>query len=508
MPTLASLLENGCHGVLESVVPFETSPAWSSFQTGCFPTKTGVFAFHSVDSLYKNIILNSFNNISVPSIWEIANKADKKVVCINMPMTSPPPKINGVIIPGLTCPELSSETVWPSDIYDRYLKKYPGYRIVNKDKQDSLKDYVQAAIQTEQMHCDLSLQIMADIDWDIFCVQVQSTDFFQHRNWWSIDSSSEGYTEEAFRIASSFYNKIDSIIKQLVTSAGEETLLCIASDHGFCGMKAEFGINTWLADNGYLALQTTKSGSMKMSLKEKFKKKIPLIKNIAKLQGKIYGLIASLKKQVKSELYAEKVMRHIREIIDLEKTEAFCLGGLAGLLYLNPKKAQSAAEIIDKLLIHYGPKSSCPLIADIRRTEDVYQLNRREPFFPDYIILFAEGVSNHIQPDGKIVIKDDVPEKQSGTHDPNGMFLFSGKEIQICSNINAGIVDVAPTLLAYLDIPVPNHMDGRVLCELFEPHLKPTYIDYDISCNTKGSRSYSDEEQSVVEKQLKDLGYL
>lgn len=49
MPNLASLVERGCHGNLRSVMPFETSPAWSSFQTGCFPGKTGIFTFHTYD---------------------------------------------------------------------------------------------------------------------------------------------------------------------------------------------------------------------------------------------------------------------------------------------------------------------------------------------------------------------------------------------------------------------------------------------------------------------------
>lgn len=41
MPYLAALVEQGYHGHLRSVIPFETSPAWSSFQTGCLPGKTG-----------------------------------------------------------------------------------------------------------------------------------------------------------------------------------------------------------------------------------------------------------------------------------------------------------------------------------------------------------------------------------------------------------------------------------------------------------------------------------
>lgn len=503
MPTLRSLVKNGSHGILKSVIPFETSPAWSSFQTGCFPPKTGIFAFHSIDPLYENIILNSFNQISVPSIWEIASKADKKVISVNMPMTSPPPRINGVIVPGLTCPELSSRTVWPVEVYKRYLQKYQDYRVVNKDKQDSLRDYVQAAIQTEQVHCDLSLQLMADYDWDIFCLQVQSTDFFQHRNWWSLDSSASDYTEEAFKVAASFYTEVDNNIKRLMTAAGEGTLLCVVSDHGFCSKRAQFGINSWLLENGYFTLSSPAKQPFIENFKMWLKKKSKFVKSLTNLYGR---QIQKEGRRKKDKLHAETVISHIREVIDLTNTEAFCLGGAAGLLYVNPSKSRNAQKIVNELLDQYGPASETPIIAEIRRTEEVYEISQRQACFPDYIILLAEGISNYIQPDGNIVIKKSISEKQGGTHDPNGIFLFSGTGTK-SGVAGARIVDIAPTLLSYLGIPVPTHMEGTVLDDLFESALKPVYRDYDIFSSSSSGR-YSNEEQSAVEQQLKDLGYL
>ncbi|HPO70516.1 MAG TPA: alkaline phosphatase family protein, partial [Anaerohalosphaeraceae bacterium] len=42
MPALGSFTTGGSFGTLQSVLPYETSPAWVSFQTGCFPPKTGI----------------------------------------------------------------------------------------------------------------------------------------------------------------------------------------------------------------------------------------------------------------------------------------------------------------------------------------------------------------------------------------------------------------------------------------------------------------------------------
>ena len=171
MPCLAQLLEKGCHGDLQSVMPYETAPAWVSFQTGCCPGKTGVFAFHTYDRKFKKIRLSSFADIAVPSLWELADRAGKKVVSLNMPVSSPPPKVDGVIIPGLLCPELSPETCHPSDAFDRYIKPHQDYVIMDKDPRATFAEVLEHNTRAEQVRCEVALEIMKDVDWDIFCIQ-------------------------------------------------------------------------------------------------------------------------------------------------------------------------------------------------------------------------------------------------------------------------------------------------------------------------------------------------
>ena len=78
MPNLARLVANGCHGVLRSVVPFSTAPAWTAFMTGCRPGKTGVYSFHAYDRTRKMVHLTSFTSFAVPSIWELIDQAGKR----------------------------------------------------------------------------------------------------------------------------------------------------------------------------------------------------------------------------------------------------------------------------------------------------------------------------------------------------------------------------------------------------------------------------------------------
>ncbi len=511
MPRLGALVQKGCHGDLNSVTPYETSPAWSSFQTGCLPGKTGIFAFHSYHHEQRLIRLNSFQQISKASIWELLSDAGKKVISINMPMTSPPPKVNGIIIPGLTCPELSRETVYPPEIFDTHIQPNPDYRIVDNTKKPDLKSYVESAMTTEQCRCDVALKLMQEQPWDLFSVEMQSTDAFQHKNWWSLDPQAEGFTQEAYLQSVRFYQQIDEIIGRLVDGAGESVLTVIVSDHGFCAKKAEIGINTWLYQNGYLQLNMpVDDNNADKSFKEQLKQRVPLIKSLAGWYGQLkQQFVASRENhQKKGQLYSEKVVSHIREIIDMDRTVAFCLGGMGGSLYITKKDQKAQVdELIQKLLDTFGPHSSNPLIENVRSMEEICGKDTVSDAYPDYLISLAPGVEARISPLEQEIIKSgSIGGRQTGTHAPNGIFVMSGKNVKAGTTLNAEIIDIAPTVLACLSTAIPDYTDGSVLNSAF---VEPPAAAYQVvSKDDRGDADYSDIDQSVVEKQLKDLGYL
>ncbi|MBC8392856.1 MAG: alkaline phosphatase family protein [Deltaproteobacteria bacterium] len=515
MPNLARLVQDGCHGTLESVVPYETGPAWSSFQTGCYPVKTGVFAFHGYSSETRQIKLNSFSEINVPTLWELLSSEGKKIVSINMPVTSPPPKINGVIVPGMTCPKLSRQTVHPPEIYEKYIKPDPNYLIVNNQRQDGLQDYIRELSKTESHRCNLALQLMQEIDWDLFAVQIQNTDTFQHHNWWALDPSAAGFTKESYLQATEFYKEIDAILGKLIQAAGESVLTAVVSDHGFCSQKAEIGINTWLIQHGYLHMNEDEKRSRFKRLKNKVKEAVPPLKYLASVYGKFIKSLSSWAvfinkdhvRNSRSILYSEKVAKHLRANIDLDRSLAFGLGGMGEVLYIIDKtQADKANEMIKKLLKAYGPDSSEPLIATIRPIEAPCENNKPPHFLPDYIITLMDGVEARVNPKGASVVESGIINgKQRGTHAQDGIFVLQGPGVKK-TNFNASIVDIAPTILSYFSIPVPDYIDGMTLSEAFAETLDIQYRTVEIP--EKRDTQYSDIDQSIVEKQLEDLGYL
>ncbi len=70
--------------------------------------------------------------------------------------------------------------------------------------------------------------------------------------------------------------------------------------------------------------------------------------------------------------------------------------------------------------------------------------------------------------------------------------------------------DLAPTILHYLALPVPDDMDGRVLAESFDP----TWLDeHPVSFSEGAGESgqgadYDADDQRLIDDRLRGLGYV
>ena len=98
-----------------------------------------------------------------------------------------------------------------------------------------------------------------------------------------------------------------------------------------------------------------------------------------------------------------------------------------------------------------------------------------------------------------------------GTHRMEGVFAAAGDHIRPTTSLQANMVDIAPTLLASLGLPIPNDMEGRVLTDIF---TKPPTVQTEDAGAGQGqdqpdeSRVYNEREQAILTERLAGLGYL
>ena len=102
----------------------------------------------------------------------------------------------------------------------------------------------------------------------------------------------------------------------------------------------------------------------------------------------------------------------------------------------------------------------------------------------------------------------------SGSHRKDGVLIAHGPHIRAGHQIeNAEIIDLTPTMLYTMGLPVPDDMDGRILTDIFDemylsthpigrqgqPISSPGQVSTDV---------YTEAEADEVRRRLKDLGYL
>jgi predicted AlkP superfamily phosphohydrolase/phosphomutase len=100
-----------------------------------------------------------------------------------------------------------------------------------------------------------------------------------------------------------------------------------------------------------------------------------------------------------------------------------------------------------------------------------------------------------------------------GRHRSVGIFVAAGPDIREGERIEgAQIIDVAPTVLYALGLPIPADMDGRPLVEIFRQDYQAEHPVRYASAEPFGGAApepvYDLDDEAEMERRLRGLGYL
>ena len=91
-----------------------------------------------------------------------------------------------------------------------------------------------------------------------------NVDQVSHMMWRAMDPQHPAYDpkiDPQYRsVVEDLYAEMDAVVGRTLSSLGADDLLVVMSDHGFASWRRAFNLNTWLFDNGYLALRPGRRG--------------------------------------------------------------------------------------------------------------------------------------------------------------------------------------------------------------------------------------------------------
>ena len=91
LPNIKALMNRGCYGRLESVIPPITVPAWMCMATSQDPGSLGVYGFRNrTDYSYSGLGVVNSASITEPAIWDVLNSHGRTCVVVGVPPSYPP----------------------------------------------------------------------------------------------------------------------------------------------------------------------------------------------------------------------------------------------------------------------------------------------------------------------------------------------------------------------------------------------------------------------------------
>jgi len=440
------MIADGSSGTLKSTLPAITPAAWASFQTGMNPGQTGIYDFSYWD--LKKQKREFVTSRSLPmTLWEMASRAGKKVGAINVPLTYPPRPVKGQIISGLLTPSMKSDFAWPQEIKERLLKKVPNYHIFNLktikrvNPHKDLKNFVNGMREIIENRFKAACYLLSEFDYDLFMVHFQATDVIQHVLWGYLDPGHRLYDQKkAEYVSRNFYLFLDQLINQLINhfqaSQEADPLAIVISDHGFEGHKKRFELGWWLGKKGYLELNP-------LFFQKSFISRA--VRKWSKLRGR----------------------RFQPPYFIWRKSRAFSTGRSGeGFIYLLDQKIKK--QLISDLRKIKDPEIGRAIIKRVWLKEELYH-GRQLGRLPDLILEPIKGYSfsgapEYREPFHRVNPKDDF---HLGKHRRQGIVIAKGPGVP-SGKIKAEIIDIAPTILYYLKVPIPSNLDGQVITNLFD----------------------------------------
>jgi predicted AlkP superfamily phosphohydrolase/phosphomutase len=104
LPNLRRMKLEGCCGTLLSTPCYVSPPAWEAMHSGYVPEKTGVYTFGKFSWEAGKFSSVNAEDARVPSAWDVASQAGRKVAVTNVPLTYPVHPIDGIMVSGLMTP--------------------------------------------------------------------------------------------------------------------------------------------------------------------------------------------------------------------------------------------------------------------------------------------------------------------------------------------------------------------------------------------------------------------
>jgi predicted AlkP superfamily phosphohydrolase/phosphomutase len=414
MPNLARLTTGGTLAPMRSSIPTISSVSWTGFTTGKNPGKHGIYGFTDLKPGTLTLFFPNFGNVRGDTLWDVAGRAGKRAIVMNIPGTYPARPLHGLLVSGFVAVNLE-RAVHPPELLPRL--KDAGYKIdveyMNADQRpEAFFADTHAVLDARRR---VYLDLLRNDPWDLFIGVITECDRLHHYFWSQWADPAAPHHAKFLDV----YRRLDNVLGELVAAIPSDVPLFIVADHGHTLIHREFYPNAWLRAQGLLGFTVEKpKGPADLD---------PASKVFVLDPGRVY----------------------------VHRKGRFPLGTVG-----DGEAGDLLARVRDGLLGLHDATPGAPAggrpVARVFARDELYHGPALEAA-PDLVIHFNDGYD----PKGALS-KTEVFGRSAltGMHTYADSLFFVNRAGVPTDELD--IVDLAPTILSLLGVPPPADMDGRV----------------------------------------------
>ena len=507
MPFLRDWSAQGVRAVLTSTAHPLTPIAWTTLMTGRDPGNHGVFDFvradlHGPEPTYT---LGTSADVRVETLWAIASRHGRRVTCLNFPCMFPPPAIDGFVVPGFVPWRYLPRAVHPPDLYRRF-KNLPGFEVkelaldwdierkaLQGLPESEFEDWIRFHTRREAQWFSIAQLLMREEPCDLTAVLFDGVDKLQHLCYHLLDPAvaarhTSPWAQRVRGLCLEYFRQLDRFIAALVEAAGPAARVFAASDHGFHAAADQiFYANVWLEQQGWFGWKA--------------------------------GTALDHEGRLAPEGHAGP-----EALIDWSQTLAFALTASSNAIWIRRRRNDRGQGVSDAeypLFVRRLIDGLTTLTDPATGARVIERVMTRDEAFPGAAVEDAPDLTLVLRDRSFLsVLRSDAalnPRRLPyGTHHPDGIFMAAGTAIRRRAELPPfPIVNITPTLLHALELPLPSDLDGTPMTAAFEPAwvaAHPVGYEEDTGASRRVVRGApgslgSDADEEILLR-LKALGYL
>jgi predicted AlkP superfamily phosphohydrolase/phosphomutase len=509
LPTLSRLRRSGAYGRLENLHVYRAETAWTTFLTGVRPDRTAFWSPLKYLDDYQADNVGAYDFSAFLPFYALV--PDARVAVFDLPQTRIVPGVNGIQVTGWGAhsPMAPSQSA-PATLLEDLVARHGSHPTLESDEASiydraALLDLRDRLLEGLRRRAAITKDLLRRERWDLFLTMISETHSAGH-NLWHLSQPGHPLYASAHRDGEDplgdIMRSVDGTIADIIGAAARDATIVIFSVHGMEANTVDLPSMVFLPElmfrysfPGRRGLTGAADGAAIPPPQSRLRRSC--------WEDELYAMkhdgnpvTRLLRRHVPSDLYY-RVERKLgwrsapvcyRECSKLHyqpawwyrdawpQMKAFALPSFSeGYVRINLAGREPngivgsgdydrvCAEITSILRELLDARSGRPLVRHVTRTRQSPDEN--EPTLPDAdLIVSWQPVTTDVVDSPALGRIGPVPFLRSGSHVERGFIMLSGPGIPAGSTIAPGhALDLAPTVLSLMGVPVPSGFDGTPL---------------------------------------------